>query len=159
MWNGCYYTYFPSFLTIRGFLPELQEKELKRMEEEAERERKRREKEQIELKKQIKKQQEEAAREQRRREKEEAELKKQRAVQKQASMMELFLKSKSNHNSDIPDGKSPMIKPSTEIASNEEMVNAVTSSMDIALSQQHNMTIEDLRRYLRTFVFIFTLFF
>ncbi|KAG6516883.1 hypothetical protein ZIOFF_020256 [Zingiber officinale] len=129
------------------FLPELQEKELKRMQEEAERERKRHEKEQIELKKQIKKQQEEAAREQRRREKEEAELKKQRAVQKQASMMELFLKSKSSHNSDIPDGKSPMIKPSTEIASNEEMLNAVTSSMDVALHQQHNMTIEDLRRF------------
>ncbi|XP_042472628.1 chromatin assembly factor 1 subunit FAS1-like [Zingiber officinale] len=123
------------------------EKELKRMQEEAERERKRHEKEQIELKKQIKKQQEEAAREQRRREKEEAELKKQRAVQKQASMMELFLKSKSSHNSDIPDGKSPMIKPSTEIASNEEMLNAVTSSMDVALHQQHNMTIEDLRRF------------
>lgn len=119
------------------------------MQEEAERERKHREKEQFELKKQIKKQQEEAAREQRRREKEEAELKKQRAVQKQASMMELFLKSKSSHNSDIPDGKSPMIKPSTEIASNEEMLNVVTSSMDIALSQQRNMTIEDLRRYLR----------
>ncbi|XP_074566494.1 chromatin assembly factor 1 subunit FSM [Curcuma longa] len=123
------------------------EKELKRMQEEAERERKRREKEQIELKKQNKKQQEEAAREQRRREKEEAELKKQRAVQKQASMMELFLKSKSSQNSDNPDGKSPMIKPSTEIASNEEMVNAVTSSMDIALYQQHSMTIEDLRRF------------
>lgn len=123
------------------------EKELKRMQEEAERERKHREKEQFELKKQIKKQQEEAAREQRRREKEEAELKKQRAVQKQASMMELFLKSKSSHNSDIPDGKSPMIKPSTEIASNEEMLNVVTSSMDIALSQQRNMTIEDLRRF------------
>ncbi|WOL04450.1 chromatin assembly factor 1 subunit FAS1-like [Canna indica] len=125
------------------------EKEFKRMQEEAEREEKRREKEQIELQKQIKKQQEEAAREQRRREKEEAELKKQRTMQKQASMMELFLRSKKISNtSDNSDRISPIKNPSTEIASiNKGMNNAVTSSMDSAFSQQHNMDLEDLQRF------------
>lgn len=78
--------------------------------------------------------------------KEEADSKRQ-----QVSMIELFFKSKkSSHNSDRCRGKSLMRKSSIEIAFKyKEMVNAVESSMDYAISHQDSMTMEDVGRYLK----------
>ncbi|KAJ6794028.1 chromatin assembly factor 1 subunit FSM [Iris pallida] len=123
------------------------EKALKRLQDEAEKEEKCREKEELELKKQLKKQQDEAEKDQKRREKEDAEMKKQLAIQKQASIMQRFLKSKSNNNQEVIMGKVPSMKePMDGLACKEEVVvNATTSAMDCIFSQQGSLPNEDLR--------------
>ncbi|KAK7856771.1 chromatin assembly factor 1 subunit fas1 [Quercus suber] len=122
---------------------ELQKEKLQN-EKEAEKDEKRREKEESEMRKQLRKQQEEAERDQRRREKEEAELKKQLSIQKQASIMERFLK-KSKTSTMCNNGQS-----STKIATSdstskksEKMPDAVTVSMDCALSTNDEIGVDD----------------
>lgn len=115
---------------------ERQEKELKKLQDEAEKEDKRREKEESELRKQLKKQQEEAERDQRRREKEEAELKKQLALQKQATLMERFLK-KSKNSPPSQKAPSPAEIKNVDLPLNKasQVLESVTLSMDSILSQ------------------------
>ncbi|XP_058094285.1 chromatin assembly factor 1 subunit FAS1 [Magnolia sinica] len=120
------------------------EKELKRLRDEAEKEERRREKEEAELKKQLKRQQDEAEKDQRRREKEETEFKKQLAIKKQASIMERFLKSKKN-NSDVQDNMmSSKASEPDSFGKSEEKLNAITLSMDCALSQGDGVCTNDL---------------
>ncbi|KAM7273317.1 hypothetical protein ACFE04_027981 [Oxalis oulophora] len=119
------------------------EREQKLMQEEAEREEKRREKEESEMRKRVKRKQEETEKEQRRREKEEAENKKQLSIKKQASIMERFLKTKNTS----PCQKD---KPSAKVASDpttfigEKMAEAVTCSMDCALSADTVINADDI---------------
>ncbi|RWR83891.1 Chromatin assembly factor 1 subunit A [Cinnamomum micranthum f. kanehirae] len=113
------------------------EREQKRLQDEAEKEEKRREKEESELKKQLKRQQEEAEKDRRRREKEEIELKRGLALQKQVSIMERFLKSKSDY-------LGSQDKRLSMTAS--ELVNPVTLSMDCALSQKDVIDTHDFLR-------------
>lgn len=122
----------------------LQEKELKRLHEEAE---KLREKEEAEMRKQLRRQQEEAEKDQKRREKEEAELKKQRAIQKQASIMERFLKKKQNNSPSQNDQSytKAAISDSTTMTS-EKLPEAVTLLMDCALSQNDEINTDDIRK-------------
>ncbi|KAJ0972257.1 hypothetical protein J5N97_020216 [Dioscorea zingiberensis] len=124
------------------------ERELKRLKEEAEKEERRREKEEADLKKQLKRQQEEAERDQKRRQKEESELKKQLAIQKQATIMERFLKSKKNDVKVDNTEKSSSITNSTVDSSvkSEDILDATTSMMDIALYQQDGLSLEEIRR-------------
>ena len=136
----------------------LQEKEQKRLQEEAEKEEKRRE---IEMKKQLKKQQEEAEKEekeQRRREKEEAEQKKQLALQKQASVLERFLKkSKSSSPAQV---NQPTVKACVaDILPKQgvQVPESVTHSMDHALSQKDEFDVNDLRKYAPFFYYTFSL--
>lgn len=123
----------------------LQEKELKRLQDEAEKEERRREKEEAEMMKQLKRQQEEAEKDQRRREKEEAELKKQLAIQKQATIMERFLKSKKNNSPCQDDQSLKQAMPSDSSRKrDEEMFNAVTLPMDCALSLKDEINAAEL---------------
>lgn len=123
------------------------EKELRRLQDEAEKEEKRREKEESELKKLIQKQEEEAEKEQRRREKEESEKKRQLAMQKQASLMERFL-NKSKTVSTCP--KDPYSAKTTMSDSSlhkvESMPQPVTQSLDYALSENENLSAEEIRK-------------
>lgn len=120
----------------------MQEKEQKRLQDEAEKEEKRRENE---TKKQLKKQQEEAEKEQRRREKEETEHKKQLALQKQASIMERFLK-RSKSNSPMK-ADQPTIKESATCVSSkqkEHVPDSVIQLMDNALSLKEKFDADEL---------------
>lgn len=124
-----------------------QERELKRLQEEAERDERRREKEEAEMRKQIRKQQEEAEKEQRRREKEEAEMKKKLSVQKQASVMERFLKRSKILTSCQNDRSSPRAITSVLLSKNsEQLPEAVTKLMDSALSSNNGISVDDIRR-------------
>ncbi|KAK3199055.1 hypothetical protein Dsin_022470 [Dipteronia sinensis] len=122
------------------------EKEQKRLQEEAEKDEKRRDKEESEMRKQLRKQQDDAEKEQRRRQKEEAELKKQLALQKQASIMQRFLK-KSKTTSFQNDQSSSRVTTSDSLnkKSGKEL-QAVTQSMDCALSSFDELGIDDLRK-------------
>ena len=125
----------------------MQEKELKRLQDEAEKDERRREREESEMQKQLKKQQEEAEKEQRRREKEEAVLKKQRAIQKQASIMERFVKR--NKNNSISQNDQSSTKATTSYSSpnkSEKMPESVTLSMDLVLSSKHRIDSEEIRK-------------
>lgn len=124
-----------------------QEKEFKRLQDEAEKEDKRREKEEAELRKQLKRQQEEAERDQRRREKEEAELKKQLALQKQATLMERFLK-KSKSSSPSQKVPSPAETKSADLPCKKatQVLESVTLSMDSILSQYDATEVEKIWR-------------
>ncbi|CAA7400388.1 unnamed protein product [Spirodela intermedia] len=121
------------------------EREAKRRQIEAEREERRREKEEAELKKQLRRAKEEAEREKKFREKEEAKAKKKNSVQKQATIMERFLKSKksSNIENEVDEFKSV---PSYDSSVNNGSLESTISLMDSRLSQQNNITIEDLRK-------------
>ncbi|KAL5783773.1 hypothetical protein ACOSP7_008802 [Xanthoceras sorbifolium] len=122
------------------------EKEQKRLQEEAEKDEKRRDKEESEMRKQLRKQQEEAEKDQRRRQKEEAELKKQLAIQKQASIMERFLK-KSKTTSCQTDQSSSRVTTSDSLnKKSEKVLEAVSQSMDCALSSIDEFGIDDLRK-------------
>ncbi|KAF8402385.1 hypothetical protein HHK36_013340 [Tetracentron sinense] len=124
-----------------------EEKELKRLQDEAEIEERRREKEESEMKKQLKRLQEEAEKDQRRREKEEAEIKKQLSIQKQATIMQRFLKSQKNNSTNLYDPSSTQAMPSDSPKKrDEEMRNAVTLSVDCALSMKDEMNTVDLRK-------------
>ncbi|KAJ4825664.1 hypothetical protein Tsubulata_043587 [Turnera subulata] len=121
------------------------EKEQKRKQEEAEKDEKRREKEELEMRRQQRKQQDEAEKEQRRREKEEAELKKKMAIQKQASIMERFLKrSKTTSPSESGYASSESTTPSPSIQKSEKLPEAVTLSIDYALSSSGDITTTDI---------------
>ena len=125
----------------------MQEKELKRLQDEAEKDERRREREESEMQKQLKKQLEEAEKEQRRREKEEAVLKKQRAIQKQASIMERFVKR--NKNNSISQNDQSSTKATTSYSSpnkSEKMPESVTLSMDLVLSSKHRIDSEEIRK-------------
>ena len=136
----------PLLYTNKSFFL-LQEKEIKRLQEESEKEAKRREKEEAESKKQLKKQQEEAEKDQRRHERAEAELKEQRSVKKQATIMERFLKAKkSNNNSSSIEKRSSMKDPTCDSPRKVEMVSATTSLMDNAFSMKGSLALEDLRK-------------
>ena len=116
------------------------------MQEEAEKDEKRRDKEESEMRKQLRKQQEDAEKEQRRRQKEEAELKKQLAIQKQASIMQRFLK-KSKTTSSQNDQPSSRVTTSDSLnKKSEKELEAVTQSMDCALSSFDEFGIDDLRK-------------
>ena len=123
----------------------MQEKELKRLQDEAEKDERRCEREESEMQKQLKKQQEEAEKEQRRREKEEAVLKKQRAIQKQASILERFVKRNKNNSFSRNDQSST--KATTSYSSpnkSEKMPESVTLSMDLVLSSKHRIDSEEI---------------
>ncbi|XP_077225443.1 chromatin assembly factor-1 (FASCIATA1) (FAS1) [Tasmannia lanceolata] len=121
------------------------EKELKRMQDEAEKEERHREKEEAELNKQLKRQRVEAEKDQRRREKEEAEIKKQLAIKKQATLMERFLLKSKKDSSDIHDDRSSRkALASDSSGKNEDMLNAITLSMDCALSHKDSSGTDDL---------------
>ena len=124
-----------------------QEKEQKRLQEEAEKDERRREREESEVKRQLKRQQEEVEKEQRRKEKEEAELKRRVAIQKQASMMERFLK-RSKSNSPCQNDQT-LTKATTFDSSSQEskgIAEAITQLMDCALSSNDNITADDIRK-------------
>lgn len=122
----------------------MQEKEQKRLQEEAEKEEKRRENE---MKKQLKKQQEETEKEQRRREKEEAEHKKQLALQKQASILERFLK-KSKSSSPLQVDQSTVKQTATDISPKQtvHVLESVVQSMDSAFSLINKFDTKELFR-------------
>lgn len=125
----------------------LQEKELKRLQDEAEKEERRREKEESELRKHQRRQQEEAEKEQRRREKEEAELKKQLSLKKQASLMERFLKrSKNNSTCQNDQSSTKATLPDSSSNESENISESVTLSMDHALSLTNNANVEDIHK-------------
>ena len=125
----------------------LQEKELKRLQEESEKEEKRREKEESEWKKQLKRQQEEAEKDQRRREKEEAEQKKQQSLKKQASIMERFLKrSKNNLTCQNDQSSTKAAMSDSPSKGSEKRPESVTLSMDRALSLKDHINAEDLHK-------------
>lgn len=125
----------------------LQEKELKRLQDEAEKEEKRREKEESELRKHQRRQQEEAEKDRRRREKEEAELKKQHSLRKQASLMERFLKrSKNNLTCQNDQSSTKATLPDSSSNKNENMSESVALSMDHALSLTDNSNVEDIHK-------------
>lgn len=135
---------YVSFLQLAEPLALLQEKEQKRLQEEAEKEERLRE---AEKKKHIKRQQEEAEREQRRREKEEALSKHQLSLKKQANLMERFLKRKTNNSGNEDDPSSPKAATSDSPAKGDsENLNAVTFSMDSAFSLNNNLNISELYR-------------
>ncbi|KAM0946519.1 putative chromatin assembly factor 1 subunit A [Dioscorea sansibarensis] len=124
------------------------EKELKRLKEEADKVERRREKEEADLKRQLKRQQEETERDQKRRQKEVTELKKQRSIRKQATIMERFLKSKKN---DSEGDSTEKVTSTTNLMAgssikSENFVNATTSTMDVALSQQDCLSLEEILR-------------
>ena len=122
-----------------------QEKEQKRLQEEAEKDERRREREESELKRQLKRQQEEAEKEQRRKEKEEAELKRRVAMQKQASMMERFLKrSKSNSPCQNDQSLTKAITSDSMSKMSKRMDEAVTQLMDCAPMLNDNITTNDI---------------
>lgn len=122
----------------------IQEKEQKRLQEEAEKDEKRREREELEIKKQLRKQQEEAEKEQRRREKEEAEQRKQLSIQKQASIMERFLK-KSKTSPLQTDQPSAKTTPTVLLSEScEKIPDAVTRSMDCTLSSNEDVNVADI---------------
>lgn len=123
-----------------------QEKDLKRLQEEAEKEERRREKEEIELKKQLKRQQEEAEKDQRRRQKDEAVLKRQLSVQKQASIMKRFLKrSKTGSPNDDEIFSQNLPQPSDNTS--QSIAEAVTQSMDSTLSLNQELSVAVIRKY------------
>lgn len=123
----------------------MQEKELKRLQEEAATEEKRLEKERAELKKQLKKQEMQAKKDQQRHEKEATELKKQLEIQKQATIMERFLKrTKVNHSFDLASSQEALISEAT--CKGETMVNSTSSLMDHALLLHESPVLDDLRR-------------
>lgn len=128
-----------------------QEKERKRLQEEAEKDERRREREEAEMKKQLRKQQEEAEREQRRREKDEAELKKKLSIKKQASVMERFLKKCKTSPGQVEELTKPAIySPFTE--KSEKVPKAVTLSMDSALSSKDETDTDELRKWVSCFL-------
>lgn len=98
------------------------------------------------MKKQLKKQQEEAEKDHRRREKEEAEHKKRLLLQKQASMMERFVKRSKTVPSqpDCSPAKVTTITPTKKI---EKVSEAVTQTMDCALSENEKLSVEDISKY------------
>ncbi|XP_010258465.1 PREDICTED: chromatin assembly factor 1 subunit FAS1 isoform X2 [Nelumbo nucifera] len=122
------------------------EKELKRLQDEAEKEERRHEKEEAEMKKQLRRQQEEAEKDQRRQQRQEAELKKQLALQKQATIMERFLNSKKNTSPNQDQSSTKVIVSDSLSKRDEVMPNAVTLSMDHALSLHEKMNADDLRK-------------
>ena len=127
-----------------------QEKERKRLQEEAEKDERRREREEAEIRKQLRKQQEEAERDQRWREREEAELKKKLLIQKQASVMERFLKKCKTPPDQIEElAKPTTYSPSTE--KSEKVSEAITLSMDSALSSKEETNIDGLRKWVSLF--------
>lgn len=131
----------------------LQEKELKRLQDEAEKERRRREKEENEMQKKLKKQQEEEERCQRRKEKENNELRNQLAVQKQASLMERFLKR--NKTNSVSQNESLMHRE-TEFVSSETFhgtCKTVTHAMDSVLAQIGDIQAEDIWKLGLSFTF------
>lgn len=135
----------------------MQEKEKKRLQQEAERDEKRREKEESEMRKQLKRKQEEAEREQRRKEKEEAELKKQLAIQKQASIMERFLK-KSRTAVTSQSEESPKAATFKSLPSGSTL-EPVSLQMDTALQHQEEIDVDEIRKYALycwTLVFLFS---
>lgn len=137
--------HFCSLLYLYYSFNLFQEKEQKRLQEEAEKDERRREREESELKRQLKRQQEEAEKEQRRKEKEEAELKRRVAMQKQASMMERFLK-RSKSNSPCQNVQS-LTKPTTSDSPSKKskrMDEAVTQLMDCAPMLNDNITTIDI---------------
>lgn len=138
----------------------LQEKELKRLHDEAEKEKRRREKEENEKQKQIKREQEEAEKDQRRKEKEEAELRKQIAIQKQASLMESFLK-RNKASSSSQNGSSMKEASTAKLSCNipERMSWSVTQSMDSVLAQKGGIEVEDIWRFGLFTFFLFVLIF
>lgn len=136
------YQLVSSFFEVISFL---QEKEAKRLQDEAEKKERQREKEESEMKKQLRKQQEEAEKEQRRREKEEAALRKQQALQKQASLMERFLKrSKTSSSASHNDQSSSTKVTSPDFSSGDRKERSISLSMDSALSQKDGIKIEDM---------------
>lgn len=125
-----------------------QEKELKRLHDEAEKEERRRQKEENDMQKQLKRQQEEAEKDQRRKEKEEAEMRKQLALQKQASLMERFLKRNKTNSTSQNDGS--MSKATTSGSSSnmlERTSESVTLAMDSALAQNCGLDVEDIWKF------------
>lgn len=121
----------------------LQEKELKRLHDEAEKEERRREKEESDMQKQLKRQQEEAEKDQRRREKEEAELRKRLTLQKQASLMERFLKRNKTNSS--PQNDSSVNKATTSSSDMlERNSESVTLAMDSVLAKNDGIEVEDI---------------
>lgn len=139
---------FGKFICMTFILCDIyQERELKRLQEEAERDERRREKEEADIRKQIRKQQEEADKEKRHREKEEAEMKKKLALQKQASMMERFLKRSKILTSCQNDESSPRAITSVLLSKNsEQLPEAVTKLVDSTLSSNDEINIDDIRR-------------
>lgn len=121
----------------------LQERELKRLHNEAEKDERRREKEEYEMQKQLKRQQGEAEKDKKRKGKEEAELKKQLALQRQASLMERFLKK--NKTTTSQHGNS-LNKATTPESSNmvERKFESVTVDMDSVLAQNVGIEAEDI---------------
>lgn len=122
-----------------------QEKELKRLHDEAEKEERRREKDESEMQKHFKKQQEEAEKNKKRKEREEADLKKQLAVQKQASLMDRFLKRNKTDSTSQNDG-STKITTTSKSSSNmmERKSQSATLAMDTVLSQNGGIEEEDI---------------
>lgn len=123
-----------------------QEKELKKLKEEAEKEERRREKEEVEHKKLLKSQKDEAEREQKRHEKEEVEQKKKASMQRQALMMEnLFKIKKTNTPSSNQENKISADMSSVSSEKNE-VISTVISSMDLALSMQESYLLQDIHK-------------
>lgn len=119
-------------VSISELTTPLQEKERKRLHDEAEKEERRREKEECDMQKQLRRQQEEAEKDKKRKAKEEAELKKQLALQKQASLMEQFLKrnkTTSQHGNSL--NKATTSMSSTDMI--ERKPETVTADMDSVL--------------------------
>lgn len=125
----------------------MQEKELKRLNDEAEKDERRREKEESEMRKQLKRQQEEAEKEQRRKEKEEAEKRKQLALQKQASIMERFLKKSKDKSTCKNDQCSPKeMTPDAHADKRRDLPEPVTQLMDSTLLRKDGINTGDLRK-------------
>lgn len=124
-----------------------QEKEQKRLLEEAEKDERRREKEECEIRKQQRKEQEEAEKDQRRRGREEVELKKQIAIQKQVSIMERFLK-RSKTISLIQNDQAFCRESTSDSLSKEyeKVAEAVTVPMDRALLSNAIISVDELRK-------------
>lgn len=94
------------------------------------------------------KQQDEAEKDQRRREKEEAELRKQLSIQKQASIMERFLmrsKTSPSCKNDQSSAKAATSDSSSKKCGN--MPDAVTLSMDSALSSNDDINGDEIRKW------------
>ena len=149
--NIILYKCFCHFVKSQFFINIIQERETKRRQIEAEKEEKRREREELELQKKLRRAKEEAEREQKSREKEEIEAKKLLSVRKQATIMQRFLKIKKSNETEN------RVNDHACSSLTDEHLDTTISLMDSKLSQENDVSVEDLQKSVSLYYWSFKL--